>query len=212
LRGGFFLPAILQQLAFVELRTSSKQTGLLGFTRRDKVGFDKLTFSTGAPSAPPSPQAIIAEFEDGNAPQARRVETAVRKCVADWRQRRDRFAPASHTAAHSRRFNQDASCRKALADSRRRLARLHSGSASNNAAAQASRSESRVMKHRDVKFGEWVKPALTGYRMECCKCGAVHAIDFKITVAAAAIGDATKTSHAIGPFDDFEMRARENQK
>jgi hypothetical protein len=31
-----------------------------------------------------------------------------------------------------------------------------------------------------VKDGEWVRPKMTGYLMECCRCGAVHHMDFRI--------------------------------
>ena len=28
--------------------------------------------------------------------------------------------------------------------------------------------------------GEWVQPVKTGYLMECCDCGLVHRIDFRV--------------------------------
>jgi hypothetical protein len=38
-----------------------------------------------------------------------------------------------------------------------------------------------MAKTRDVKDGEWVRPVMTGYRMECCNCGVVHVMDFRVT-------------------------------
>jgi hypothetical protein len=38
------------------------------------------------------------------------------------------------------------------------------------------------MPHRDYEKpapNEWVQPIKTGYRMECCDCGLVHALDFR---------------------------------
>jgi hypothetical protein len=37
------------------------------------------------------------------------------------------------------------------------------------------------MRTRDVKDGEWVRPVMTGYHMECCNCGVVHVMDFRVT-------------------------------
>lgn len=37
------------------------------------------------------------------------------------------------------------------------------------------------MKIRDVKDGEWVRPVMSGYVMECCRCGLKHRMDFRIT-------------------------------
>jgi hypothetical protein len=36
------------------------------------------------------------------------------------------------------------------------------------------------MKARDVKDNEWIKPAMTGYIMECCGCGMMHRMDFRV--------------------------------
>ncbi len=30
------------------------------------------------------------------------------------------------------------------------------------------------------KAGEWVQPIRKGYRLECCDCGLVHRMDFRI--------------------------------
>jgi hypothetical protein len=47
------------------------------------------------------------------------------------------------------------------------------------------------MGRREVKDGEWIRPAMTGYEMECCNCGVVHVMDFR-----------------IDPVRGFEMRGR----
>lgn len=31
-----------------------------------------------------------------------------------------------------------------------------------------------------VKDGEWVKPVMKDYRMQCCDCGLVHEMEFKV--------------------------------
>jgi len=33
---------------------------------------------------------------------------------------------------------------------------------------------------QDVKPGEWISPVSRAYRMECCDCGLVHNLDFRI--------------------------------
>jgi Zn-finger protein len=36
------------------------------------------------------------------------------------------------------------------------------------------------MAFKQVKDGEWVKPKMTGYVHECCNCGAMHRMDFRV--------------------------------
>lgn len=36
------------------------------------------------------------------------------------------------------------------------------------------------MRYRQVHEGEWVKPVMKKYHMQCCNCGIVHLIDFKV--------------------------------
>lgn len=36
------------------------------------------------------------------------------------------------------------------------------------------------MRYRQVQDGEWVKPRMRKYYMQCCDCGLVHKIDFKV--------------------------------
>jgi hypothetical protein len=38
-----------------------------------------------------------------------------------------------------------------------------------------------VRKVRQVHDGEWVRPVMTGYIMECCGCGLQHRMDFRVT-------------------------------
>jgi len=35
-------------------------------------------------------------------------------------------------------------------------------------------------KLKSVKAGEWVTPVRKGYRMQCCDCGLIHRMDFRI--------------------------------
>ena len=35
-------------------------------------------------------------------------------------------------------------------------------------------------KSNSVQAGEWIQPVRKGYRMECCDCGLVHVLDFRI--------------------------------
>lgn len=37
------------------------------------------------------------------------------------------------------------------------------------------------MKYPQVYEGEWVRPIKKGYKMQCCDCGLVHKVDFKIS-------------------------------
>jgi len=41
-------------------------------------------------------------------------------------------------------------------------------------------SKQPAMKARDVKDGEWVRPKMTGYIFECCGCGMMHRMDFRV--------------------------------
>lgn len=36
------------------------------------------------------------------------------------------------------------------------------------------------MRYRQVQAGEWVQPTRKGYLMQCCDCGLVHSLDFKL--------------------------------
>lgn len=38
------------------------------------------------------------------------------------------------------------------------------------------------MKQYHVTEGEWIQPIMKGYKMECCDCGLVHTINFRIVV------------------------------
>lgn len=34
--------------------------------------------------------------------------------------------------------------------------------------------------YEEVEAGKWVQPIPKGYKMECCDCGLVHTLDFRI--------------------------------
>lgn len=36
------------------------------------------------------------------------------------------------------------------------------------------------IKYHKIKDGEWVFPAMTGYRLRCCDCGLIHYFDFAV--------------------------------
>jgi hypothetical protein len=36
------------------------------------------------------------------------------------------------------------------------------------------------MRLRQVEAGEWVTPVRKGYLMQCCDCGLVHKMDFRL--------------------------------
>lgn len=36
------------------------------------------------------------------------------------------------------------------------------------------------MPYETPKEGEWVQPVPKGYKMQCCDCGLVHRLDFRI--------------------------------
>jgi len=36
------------------------------------------------------------------------------------------------------------------------------------------------MKYYEMEEGEWITPQKKGYRLQCCDCGLVHKIDFRI--------------------------------
>lgn len=36
------------------------------------------------------------------------------------------------------------------------------------------------MRFKQVKAGEWEQPIRKGYRMQCCDCGLIHDMDFRI--------------------------------
>lgn len=35
-------------------------------------------------------------------------------------------------------------------------------------------------KFKEVHPGEWVQPVRKGYLMQCCDCGLIHSLDFRI--------------------------------
>jgi len=37
-----------------------------------------------------------------------------------------------------------------------------------------------MAERKQVHDGEWIRPVMTGYEMECCTCGTVHVMDFRI--------------------------------
>lgn len=37
-----------------------------------------------------------------------------------------------------------------------------------------------MVKFTPVAAGEWVQPTRKGYRMQCCDCGLVHLVDFRL--------------------------------
>lgn len=39
------------------------------------------------------------------------------------------------------------------------------------------------MKYHEPKPGEWQRPRLRGYRMQCCDCGLVHVFNFKVVLS-----------------------------
>ena len=36
------------------------------------------------------------------------------------------------------------------------------------------------MAYEHVEAGQWVQPVRKGYKMECCDCGLVHVLDFRL--------------------------------
>lgn len=46
-----------------------------------------------------------------------------------------------------------------------------------------------------VKAGEWVTPVHQGYLMECCDCGLVHRLDFRV-IKAHKLGDLAQIQNA----------------
>lgn len=43
-----------------------------------------------------------------------------------------------------------------------------------------SEAEPKPSEYPLVKAGQWVQPAKSGYKMECCDCGLVHSLHFRI--------------------------------
>jgi len=35
-------------------------------------------------------------------------------------------------------------------------------------------------RYKYVKAGEWVQPKTKGYRLQCCDCGLVHKMEFRV--------------------------------
>lgn len=54
-----------------------------------------------------------------------------------------------------------------------------------------------------LKDGEWIRPAMRGFRDACCDCGLVHKVDFRIVdgrVELRAYRDARATAGVRRPF------------
>lgn len=43
------------------------------------------------------------------------------------------------------------------------------------------RSQRAARRYRQEKAGRWVQPVRKSYLMQCCDCGLVHRMDFRIT-------------------------------
>jgi hypothetical protein len=52
-----------------------------------------------------------------------------------------------------------------------------------------------------VEAGEWVQPIVDGYRMQCCDCGLVHRMDFRIYDGRAQFR-AFREPHAIADLTE----------
>ena len=55
---------------------------------------------------------------------------------------------------------------------------------------------------------EWVKPIMKGYQMECCDCGLVHEIDFKVIKIMKRFKDGTKLVRNANEKYSVMFRAR----
>lgn len=58
-----------------------------------------------------------------------------------------------------------------------------------------------MVNRKQIEDGEWVKPKLQNFSFECCDCGLVHTMDFKIEgqrVLFRAYRDPEETQAARG--------------
>ena len=55
----------------------------------------------------------------------------------------------------------------------------------------------------NVKAGEWVQPVRKGYRMQCCDCGLIHRLDFRVL----KVGKNRKFAHVQGSRYRVQLRA-----
>jgi hypothetical protein len=46
-----------------------------------------------------------------------------------------------------------------------------------------------VRKYPTVYEGDWVRPYMRGYRIECCDCGLIHRLDFRVRKGDRAAGE-----------------------
>lgn len=62
-------------------------------------------------------------------------------------------------------------------------------------------------KYPQIVDGDWVRPKRRGYRDQCCHCGLIHAMDFRIVrrgskryIEFRAVQDGRATAGARRPF------------
>lgn len=61
---------------------------------------------------------------------------------------------------------------------------------------------------KQVSDGEWVTPVERGYQMECCDCGLVHNLDFRVIKPTKRKGHATiQNAKYIVQFRAFRQAA-----
>jgi hypothetical protein len=66
-----------------------------------------------------------------------------------------------------------------------------------------------------IPYGEWIRPRLRNFREQCCDCGLIHRLDFRVVDARAAArggrGRITRSSRR-SPVAYIEFRTRRDDR
>ncbi len=68
--------------------------------------------------------------------------------------------------------------------------------------------ECKPVKLAEGGWSEWQHPKMSGYRMQCCNCGMVHEVEFRVTRVVARKRWGWKVIEAAGKDFEIEMRMR----
>jgi hypothetical protein len=63
----------------------------------------------------------------------------------------------------------------------------------------------RRVRYHVISYGEWTRPRMTNFREQCCDCGLIHRLDFRIV-------DARRGGRAAGRGLRIEFRTRRDDR
>ena len=59
-----------------------------------------------------------------------------------------------------------------------------------------------------ISYGEWTRPRKQNFREQCCDCGLIHRLDFRIVDGKVEFRNAAGRPCDLGRPPQFQLRAR----